>query len=351
MKKIKTITILLVLLAFSEISSQYIPKKWVKVYSDSSSVTYIDTTSIRNRQKQIIFWSLKVLSQGTSEKGINGLVFRIKTQYVVNDITKRFSTLGTLYYDKQGKLIGDNYNSNITGAGEVFSKPINISKEFESIYKFVSDYLWHSEKSTPETVAKQDTSPAVVPKTNPIVAQKEKTAPPVRKPAIQKTDTISKQVAASKEKVKVKSPKITKAKMDTVSPITIKAVNWNKHEKIPEPVELPKIKAPTLDSGEKEKPGQSVNNSAYVYNTKKERFVTSSILTDGKKYVVQVSSWKNKRIAESQVEKLKAMGYNAFIVKVYIAKRHGTWNRVRVGYFDSLREAKKIQREIKRKLK
>ncbi len=97
--------------------------------------------------------------------------------------------------------------------------------------------------------------------------------------------------------------------------------------------------------------GKPITPKKYVYNSDKERPATKTIFTDGTKFVVQVSSWKNRRIAEKQVAKLKKLGYDAFIMQVYIKKKRGTWNRVRVGYFDTLREAKRAERAIRKVIK
>ncbi|MCK5457605.1 MAG: SPOR domain-containing protein, partial [Melioribacteraceae bacterium] len=67
--------------------------------------------------------------------------------------------------------------------------------------------------------------------------------------------------------------------------------------------------------------------------------ITNRIYFDSKKYTVQISSWKSKTIAEHEVKKLKKLGFDAFIYKVYIKSKDATYNRVRIGYFDSKNEA------------
>ncbi len=336
---------------FVALQAQYIPRKWVKVYQDSTGTTYVDTTSIRSKSKQIIFWSFKIYNDGITTKGINGLIFRVKTQYVVNDITKRFSILGVLYYDQNGKLIGDNYNSNITGAGEIFSKPINISKEFERVYNFVSNYLFSNREN--QNVAQQTEKVSNDSLGETIAEFKKNSTLKIPNEASKLNKTKTPKIPAKKI-VKVKATILKKEKTQnkkngikkSAPPITTEAVNWNVSQKETKAVTLPKLKVPSIPN-----PPAKKAIPSYSYNVKKERFVTSSILTDGTKYVVQVSSWKNKRIAQSQVSKLRSLGYNAFIVNVYIRKRHGTWHRVRVGYFNSLLEAKKIRAKIRKQLK
>ena len=73
-----------------------------------------------------------------------------------------------------------------------------------------------------------------------------------------------------------------------------------------------------------------------------DQTVTNRIYTDGKKFTVQSSSWKSTSIAEHEVSKLKKRGFDAFIFKVYIKSKGSTWNRVRIGYFNSRKEAEEF---------
>lgn len=67
--------------------------------------------------------------------------------------------------------------------------------------------------------------------------------------------------------------------------------------------------------------------------------ITDRIYFDGKKYTIQVSAWKSRTIAEHEVQRLKKKGFDAFIYKVFIKSKDATYNRVRVGYFDTKTEA------------
>ncbi|MFC2083985.1 SPOR domain-containing protein [Bacteroidota bacterium] len=67
--------------------------------------------------------------------------------------------------------------------------------------------------------------------------------------------------------------------------------------------------------------------------------VTNQIFYDGEYYTVQLSSWRSSVIAEREVTRLRDQGYDAFIYQVYLSAKGSTWNRVRVGYFNSVEEA------------
>lgn len=73
---------------------------------------------------------------------------------------------------------------------------------------------------------------------------------------------------------------------------------------------------------------------------------TDLITKQGEIFIVQVSSWRQKSIAESEVLKYVNKGYQAFIAEVNIPGRGGTWYRVKVGNFNTLDEAKKFLKTV-----
>ena len=77
------------------------------------------------------------------------------------------------------------------------------------------------------------------------------------------------------------------------------------------------------------------------YNMAIERNVGSMIFTDGRLYCFQISSWRSYNNAVREVDRLQAQGENAFIVEIQnLQGLEGTWYRVRIGYFNSLQEAR-----------
>ncbi len=103
----------------------------------------------------------------------------------------------------------------------------------------------------------------------------------------------------------------------------------------------------TLDEGNSIK--ESVKGKLplnYEYRFEIERNVGGMIFTDGYKFSVQVSSWRNKEKAESEAAKLKSNGYNAFVRETVLPELDGTWYRVRVGFFDTLDDAKRVKIEL-----
>lgn len=77
-----------------------------------------------------------------------------------------------------------------------------------------------------------------------------------------------------------------------------------------------------------------------------ENEVAKNIYFDGFVYNVQISSWKQEKIAQNEVNKLVKSGYPAYKVKVYIPKFDGYWHRVRIGPFTSLQEAEETLKKV-----
>ncbi len=77
------------------------------------------------------------------------------------------------------------------------------------------------------------------------------------------------------------------------------------------------------------------------------RIPNTNIFYDGKRYNLQISSWKKMAIAETEVRKLREKGYNAFITKAYLEKFGGTWYRVKIGFFNSEKEASEYEKNLK----
>jgi len=83
------------------------------------------------------------------------------------------------------------------------------------------------------------------------------------------------------------------------------------------------------------------------YNVNTERNIKGRIWSDGSTYIIQHSSWKTRYKANRIARRLQAQGHNAFVQKAYISKFGRNYYRVRIGYFNSLREAQNYARKIR----
>ncbi len=84
-------------------------------------------------------------------------------------------------------------------------------------------------------------------------------------------------------------------------------------------------------------------NLSRNYNPEVEKNVGNMMFTDGYLYCFQVSSWRTRIKAESEAKRLESNGYNSFIVMADLPELGGIWYRVRVGYFNSVDELKKVK--------
>lgn len=77
----------------------------------------------------------------------------------------------------------------------------------------------------------------------------------------------------------------------------------------------------------------------------KESNPKGTIFKIGNNYCFQVSSWRNKSKAESEVNLFKRKGHNSFLAEGLV--RGVTWYRVRIGYFNSIEETEEYMRKLK----
>jgi len=87
------------------------------------------------------------------------------------------------------------------------------------------------------------------------------------------------------------------------------------------------------------KPESNLKTENNIYqNVPNDTRVSGSIYFDGKNYSYQTSSWRNKQKAEDEVKRLRALGFSTFIMEAYLPQKGGTWYRVRIGGFNSVKD-------------
>jgi cell division septation protein DedD/nucleoid DNA-binding protein len=104
-----------------------------------------------------------------------------------------------------------------------------------------------------------------------------------------------------------------------------------------------KVEETEEDYFENTNDGNASKNLAAI---SEEKEVAENIYFDGFVYNVQVSSWKQRSVADSESQKLINKGFPAFVIKVYIPKFDGDWHRVRIGPYPSLKAAKQAKEEL-----
>ncbi len=69
------------------------------------------------------------------------------------------------------------------------------------------------------------------------------------------------------------------------------------------------------------------------------KLVKNLIFSDGSRYLLQVSSLRDKAAAEREANRLRRKGEQAYIVESYIPARKATFFRIKIGFFNTIQEA------------
>lgn len=348
-----------VILSFLNIPGQTLRQKWAIISDAGDKVTYVDTSSIRHADDQISVWVMETFRDSLQIQQGMPYVSRIKTQYLLNKAKRKYSIIGKLYYDKRGRLVGESSRPSFSVGGETFALSIDDNNHVLFILKNVlqylgEDYSFYSVDNTKE--------PIILEKNNEKIEDK-----PDEDSVLTQDNSGIVRVELDEYKSNNRIKEAPKEEFD--SSITAAAENDEQSRRLPQTIGDESVRIYDPISGESvrlrtEKESNPVLPSAPVpkeqprktetekppkrntYNVSSEKNVTTTIFTDGTKYCFQVSSWKNKSIAERERDKLKAKGHNAFIVEAQpFGENRGTWYRVRVGYFDTLQEARSEQRK------
>ena len=311
----------IILISSIRIFAQSPGPKWEKVLETKDQTVYVDTSSIKKFENQISVLSITVYKNPQIITSLGKEAASIKTQLLFNSASRKYTVIGTLYYDKNQKILGETSLPGFTSGSETFSVQIEGNEAMTAIYNKVVDYL-----QIDIGVNEQKDTSQIVDNTK---VQKEKFEDePVKKiknDSAKANDRIALYLSKKDSVQKVLAPK-EEVKSTPTKPITGKTKSSSEAKKT-QNVEKQK---PVIDSSKKELPAGT--------NPKE------MIFKEGTKYSFQVSSWKNKSKAEREVKRLKTKGQNAFITEGTL--RGVKWYRVRIGYFNSLEETEEYKRKI-----
>jgi len=256
---------------------------WINVVELPGEIVFLDTSNIKLLDNQISSLSLSVFKQPKSILSVQKEVKSIKSQILFNHISRNYTVIGTLYYDVNQRIIAENSTPAPTINGELFSLPVDSNKVMADLMQKCIEIL--NIESHPDSLQKNSGKEVVSRRLPPLVSPSESSS---------------------------------------------NNSDRNQQESIKgEPInQITEIRTPSKESTLK---------VTTEYNNANETNPRNMIFTDGNKYCFQVSSWKNKSKAESEVALLKRKGHNAFITDVNLPGR-GLWYRVRIGYFNSLAE-------------
>lgn len=317
----KLLSVVFIMISF-QLFGQAINKKWVQVVQLRDQNVYVDTSAIKEVEGQI---STLCITYFNPPKMINALgteAASVKSQILFNLASQKYTTVGTLYYDSKLKLLGESSVPGLSVSGESFSTPIDSSQAMVAVYAYCLNYINRGER-------------------------------------------VIENVDFSRSSNKVKSFSDNKVKIDT-SKKNIEEPSLSTKADLPVPAKsIPETKSSTVKKNIQEpvrkdssvkivnqvnKKNDALNTLALKKKSKDtgiEVLPKSSIFKEGDKYSFQISSWKNKATAVSEVARLKAKGHNAFYVEAYIPERGGTWYRVRIGNFNSVEETQAYMKKLK----
>ena len=392
-KKLLFISILALLFLDKNVSGQRLGNKWWIVQDLPDKIVYIDTSSIRATGNQISVWSLVLYRSPIRLNAFKEEISRIKSQYLFNKANDRYSVIGTLYYNRRSKIVGESVSPAVTGSGERFTLVVQPGSPIEKVLEKTEEYLTagivlsepsqyldniednqtegpvdetviippiKEEESKPDSQLTEsrlpddpllfDTFENAVPKDttdDSSVVVKVNNEPEVQEenidPTIIKLPSASDILADNED---TQTPDGTdpgeRRIYDPVSGKYITASGNRNNRTTPRPKEE---KTSTPESTNKKPPSNSSDGSDY--NGDSERNVKGNIWSDGNLYCIQFSSWRTKSVADNEVRKLKSNGHNAFVFQKYIQSKRATYNRVRVGYFNTLAEAETYLRNMR----
>lgn len=281
------ITIYLLSLLLCTTNGQQLSRKWELVVNLKDSDVFLDTSNIKQNADILTAIILTVYKQPTLIPSIDKEVIYIKSQALFNLSSKRMSIIGNLYYDKNMKVVGENsiLTPLIEGKNAL---PIDSNSVYNAVFNKCLAHL----KIDIEKISKKE--------------------------QIKNYNEFE-----SLEVAKVDSNDFIK-KNNVKSSVSIKhnefGVRINQEE---------------------------LNKNEYDFSSEKN--IYGVIFSDGHLYCFQVSSWKNKIKAETEVKRLKTLGHNAFYVKAVIPGK-GIWYRVRIGFFSTLEEAESYINSLRGKI-
>lgn len=291
----------------SKVTAQAPSPKWISVFATSEQNVYLDTSNVKQTESQITSLCLTIYKEPVLVGSINKNAKSIKSQIFFNTTEKKYTVIGTLFYDNNWKIIGETSLPGLSVGNSTLAVSIDSNEIMKAVY----------DKST-EIITKKNNERAAA------EVSKETTKGKATVKKIEKPQTIA------KDTVKV---------VDKRESLTEKFIDKKLNEES-ETIPIDKPKETKSSTKNRAKADQD-------YLLSSERNLHGTIFTDGSKYCFQVSSWKIKSKAEDEVARLKKMGHNAFIAEAYIANRGGTWYRVRIGYFGSLEETENYLKRMR----
>jgi cell division protein FtsN len=315
---------------------------WIPVIELPNQSVFIDTSTIKYVENQISVLSLTSYKKPQLITSIGLEASNVKSQILFNVPLNKYTIIGALYYDKNLKILGETTLPGFAKNNQNFALSVDSNAVMAAILDksqsvLNKDNIGSTAGKNSKSDSKNKTGAVLTGKKELLKTNQEKIdqkPPAIKIPIIAKSNDNN-----QKQPVQIPLRKDQLVKKD--QSIKIVRDSSSKKEEQKKPIlekkkeEIKSIPVPKVKEAAVEKP----------YNSQKESNPKSTIFTDGTKYSFQVSSWKNKSKAESEVQKLKSRHHNAFIAEGIV--KGVTRYRVRIGYFRSLEETETYMLKLK----
>lgn len=302
--------IVFVLYGLTALFAQAPNNNWEKLAELTDYYVFIDTTNIRLIEKQISVPSLSIYKSPKFFDDIKKEATSVKHQLLFDYQTNKYTIVGSLYYDKLWRIIGESYTPGRSINTNLFALAIDSDKIINDIFNRCVDFINKKNAGVEKIEAsKSNKSGTRTQENTPLIIKKDKddSTKPIREYLTEKF--IDKKLNEESE------PVVTESNSPPSPPVS--------------------------------SPTPREERKSENYNVAGEKNIKGTIFTDGNKYCFQISSWKIKSQAETAVKRLTNSGHNAFIVEAYLPNKGGNWYRVRIGYFNTLEEAESYQRRMR----
>lgn len=141
MKKILFPFLLFIFSCITLLNAQVVSKKWAIVQDLDDRIVYLDTTTIKEFDSKITIWSLVIYREPKDINPLQQKVAQIKSQFMINAPAKKYSVIGTLYYDVKGRMIGETALPNYSYGSDNFSIAIVEGSTIDVLYNKAKDFL------------------------------------------------------------------------------------------------------------------------------------------------------------------------------------------------------------------
>jgi cell division septation protein DedD len=141
MKKVLFPSLLFIFSCITLVNAQVVSKKWAIVQDLDDRIVYLDTTTIKEFDNKITIWSLVIYREPKDINPLQQKVSQIKSQFMINAPAKKYSVIGTLYYDIKGRMIGETALPNYSYGSDNFSIAIVEGSTIDVLCNKAKDFL------------------------------------------------------------------------------------------------------------------------------------------------------------------------------------------------------------------